>query len=496
MSNSLKVKTNTIKLLIFCWLARGPCAATEFNLNTYGNVQSTWNFGQEETYVDNGFGLEKYVDNKNYRHYKFNLDGDASLTVNRLQFRFTDHLSGDVYSVKDQISRNSNYQNYASFEGDYFIHDNVRVKGVLNYDIFEDQSFPEFSSDEFSARLEIEKKLRRDAFLTVGYEARDLDFSETPLDSYIQKDVFINFYRFSPEKNTFKYRREARQLDQEGALKKDMFHDSTRDYLGRMGLNRTASMIPLVDLSEQIDIYEPYQIQSNMTFELDSKIRYRELSNALEKSYLEAQVNGVVQFFFDSEHHFSIENHYSDRDYAEESLANNLLHFQRNEALLSHYLAVNRFVFDHRLSIDQYFYKNRPSWDSMEWELNSGISYDILRRWNLSYYNSWSKVSYELPRQFFTNHEHSFHSFSWSYKFSNKFSFKSQYDSESKIITFFENSIDSSFHKKAQDHRLQYDSNKLFGFHAGYKWERERHNNYEINDRYEQMTYVGASIKI
>ena len=82
--------------------------AGEFNYNSYGDIESTWNFGEEEIYVDNGFGLEKFVEKKDYRHYKLNLDGEVFLSLNRLQFRFTDRLMGDNFSIKDQISRNSN----------------------------------------------------------------------------------------------------------------------------------------------------------------------------------------------------------------------------------------------------------------------------------------------------------------------------------------------------------------------------------------------------
>lgn len=470
--------------------------ASQFNSTVFGDIKSTWNFGKEETYVETGRGLQKFTEDKNFTEYKINFDGQASWLIDRLRFQFRDRLNADVFSIKDQISRNSNYHNYAEFEGDYFVHDQTRVKGFLSYDIFEDQSFPEFSSNNFGAKIEIERKLRRNTFLSGGFEAQDLEFRNTPLDSYFQRDAYISFYRFSPQKNTFKHRRGYQTNPDPQMLKKDMFKEDTREYLNQLGLSRTASLIPIVDLGKQIDFYVPYQIQSNMTFELDAKVRYRELYNSIQRSFLEGQINGVTQFFFNSEHNLRIENHFYDRDYAQESLSDNLLHFQRNETLLSHYIAIKRFVFDHRLTVDQYFYKNQASWDSHNWIFDSAISYDIIRRWNLSYYNSWSRVNYELPRQFFTNNEHNYHSFSWRYRFSRDFSMKAIYDSESKNIKFFENSIDSSFHRKAQDYRLQYKSGNLLGFHTGYKWERERHHNFEVNDRYERMVYLGASIKL
>ena len=76
----------------------------------------------------------------------------------------------------------------------------MRVKGILSYDIFEDESFPEFSTNDFAAKLEIERKLRRNTFLTMGYEAHDLEFDTSSFDNYNQQDLYLSFYRFSPEK--------------------------------------------------------------------------------------------------------------------------------------------------------------------------------------------------------------------------------------------------------------------------------------------------------
>ena len=492
----MRVKTNTIVMLLFCLIARGPCFAAKPNIQIYGDVESTWNFGREETYVDTGFGLQKISQEKDYRHLDVNVDGQVSWMVDRLRFNFSDRLDVDIYSQKNQISRNSNYQNFAQFEGDYFIHDNMRVKGILSYDIFEDESFPEFSTNDFAAKLEIERKLRRNTFLTTGYEAHDLEFDTSSFDNYNQQDLYLSFYRFSPEKNTYKHHRSAPSGYQPGMLKKSMFKDSTANYLSQLGLSNTASLIPMIDLDQEIDTYIPYQIQSNMAFELEARIRNRELYNSLEKSFLEAQINGVVQFFFNAEHNFRIENHYYDREYARESQTDNLFHYQRNETLFSHYYAVNRFVFDHRLSIDQYFHRDQSDWDSFHWVFDSAVSYDIMRRWNLSYYNSWSQIDYDVPRQFFTNNEYNFHSFSTSYRISNKLKFTATFDSESKNVKFFENSIDSSFRKRARDLRLEYKFKRLWGAHTGYKWERESHRIFEVNDRYEAMAYVGASIQL
>ena len=206
----------------------------------------------------------------------------------------------------------------AQFEVDYFIHDSMRLKGILNYEIFEDESFPEFSTNDFGAKLEIERKLRRNTFLIAGYEAHDLEFDSSISDNYYQQDLYLSYYRFSPEKNTFKYRRSVPKGYQSNMLKKSMFKDGSAQYPAQLGLSKTASLIPMVDLDQEIDMYIPYQIQSNMAFELEARIRNRSCITLL-KSFLEAQVNGV-QFFFNPEHNFRIENHYYDREYAENRL--------------------------------------------------------------------------------------------------------------------------------------------------------------------------------
>ena len=142
-----------------------------------------------------------------------------------------------------------------------------------------------------------------------------MEFDSSISDNYYQQDLYLSYYRFSPEKNTFKYRRSVPKGYQSNMLKKSMFKDGSAQYLAQLGLSKTASLIPMVDLDQEIDMYIPYQIQSNMAFELEARIRNRELYNTLEKSFLETQVNGVVQFFFNPEHNFRIENHYYDREY-------------------------------------------------------------------------------------------------------------------------------------------------------------------------------------
>ena len=101
----MRVKTNTIVMLLFCLIARGPCFAAKPNIQIYGDVESTWNFGREETYVDTGFGLQKISQEKDYRHLDVNVDGQVSWMVDRLGFNFSDRLDVDIYSQKNQISQ-------------------------------------------------------------------------------------------------------------------------------------------------------------------------------------------------------------------------------------------------------------------------------------------------------------------------------------------------------------------------------------------------------
>ena len=73
------MKTNTIVMLLFCLIVRGPCFAAKPNLQIFGDIESTWNFGREETYEDTGFGLQKISEDKNFRHYDVNFDGKIDL---------------------------------------------------------------------------------------------------------------------------------------------------------------------------------------------------------------------------------------------------------------------------------------------------------------------------------------------------------------------------------------------------------------------------------
>lgn len=468
----------------------------ESQTRVLGDLALQYYFGDEQTFVDTGNGLQRLSSDKRFSHWDVNLDGEHLWNLGRLQILLRDRFTGDIYSDKNQISRNSDYQNLAELESSYFLSETVRMRGKLSYDVFEDQSFPEFSTDDFGGVLEWEKLIRRNTFLSVGYEAHDVDFEFSPLDNYYQQDAYLKFFRYSPVRMTIKaLHRPPEKLDSL-MMDKETFQDGTRDLLIRNGHGAVAARIPEYSLKEARTEFLPYQVDSPMTFELETRVRQRELYNTLERSFLEGQVNGLVLFQLSPSHTFSIENNFSDRDYARQNLTDNVLSYQRNEGEISHFIFFNRIMMDHRFEIDSVFYKDQPDFDYVDWTFSSNVSYDVLRNWNVSAYNAWKRVEYDVPRQFFTNNDYNVHSLSTQWKFSSKVSAKFILDYERRTFKFFTNVIDSSFSKKGRDFRVNWDLRRNFGFHTGYKWERERHASFQVNDRYEDLFYVGSSMKL
>ena len=450
--------------------------------------------GEEETFVDTGLGLSKTVTDKNFRYYDATMDGEVSWLIGRLQLTASDVFDGDIYTDKNQLTRTSNWQNNAKLSGDYFINELIRMKGSLTLDTFEDQSFPQFSTDDFGGVLELERKVRRNVFLTLGYEVHDLNFKNTTEDDYYQQDAYLSFFRFSPEKNTIKVKLRRHGKTAPLMMRKEYFKDGTRQMLTQYGMVSTATYIPEVSYEDEYTEYLPFKYQSNFSFELEGRVRKRELFNALENTYLEGQINGTAQFFFNQEHFFKYENNFSDRDYARQNLPSNLLNFQRNIGNFQHYFARGDFVFDHRLKVENFWYKDQPDYDSFEWIFDSSISWDLLKNWNVSAYHSFSQIEYDLPRQFFTSNEFDSRSLITTWKFNRLTNLVVTLDEQKRSVKFFENSIDSTFRKKGSDYKLIYrpDGSRNWAFHGGYRWERERHSNFQANDRYEQLSYIGA----
>ena len=158
---------------------------------------------------------------------------------------------------------------------------------------------------------------------------------------------------------------------------------------------------------------------------------------------------------FRSDHDLRIEDQFSDRDYGGESLSDNLLSYQRNIAHIAHFVAWPTIRFDTSLELDNTLYKSRPAFDSFEWEFQSSVSWDLLERWNLSWFNVFSAMEYENPRDFFTNWDYELRSFISTIKMGDGFTLKGNFDREKKDFKFFENSIDRKSTRLNSSHSQQ-----------------------------------------
>jgi len=466
------------------------------NLQVHGDLDISVYRGEEETFLDSTNGLSTVVRDLDFRSYDVGLDFFYRHRMGAVEFEILDRVDLDIYSEDDLLFRDSNGSNLLEIGGQAILSPGFRIRGKALLDTFEDQTYPEYSNEDLGGYLEVEYRLRPRVFINLGYEVHDREFDISFLDDYTQRDIYVGYYRFSPAKNTLKPSRQESYERVQGELKEDQFVPGTRDALMDGGFFKAASLIPAKPRRRGIYGFLPYTVDAPMAFELEGRLRHRDLFNFNERSFIEGQINSTVQFFLGDDHDLRIEDQFADRDYASESLADNLLSYQRNTALVSHFVAWPTIRFDTSLELDTIFYKSRPSFDSQEWEFQSSVSWDVLSRWNLSWFHLFSKKGYETPREFFTNWDYQLRSFTSTIELGDGFTLKGNFDREEKEYKFFENSVDSSFHKKAQDYRLIYNFSSVHQVHIGYSWERERHIQFSVNDRYEELGYVGTRISL
>ena len=451
-------------------------------------------FRSEETFLSTVDGISKLDDDLRFQSYDLGLNFDYSRRIGGLKVRISDRMNLDLYSEDDLIFRDSNGSNHLEFEGQAILAPGLRLKGGLQLDTYEDRSFVEYSNEDRGAYLEAEYRLRPGVSLHLGYETHIREFDVSVEDDYNQRDIYLGYYRLSPAKTTLKQVQQEGDAMARGALHRDQFLDETRDKLMDGGYPRLASLIPEKPRLKGIYGFLPYTVDAPMTFEIEARLRHRDLVNFQQRSYIEGQINSLVQFFINDDHDLRIEDQFSDRDYGGESLSDNLLSYQRNIAHIAHFVAWPTIRFDTSLELDNTLYKSRPAFDSFEWEFQSSVSWDLLERWNLSWFNVFSAMEYENPRDFFTNWDYELRSFISTIKMGDGFTLKGNFDREKKDFKFFENSIDSSYSKRGHDYRLIYNLSAIHEIHCGYRWERERHLQFIVNDRYEELGYVGTKI--
>ncbi|MCJ8347703.1 hypothetical protein MJH12_19370, partial [bacterium] len=74
----------------------------------------------------------------------------------------------------------------------------------------------------------------------------------------------------------------------------------------------------------------------------------------------------------------------------------------------------------------------------------------------------------------------------------NRSSVMGSFFSETKTLGQFKNQIDSPYERIGQDYRFVMSPSELWSWHLGYKWEEEEHSQFNTNDRFERLVYVGT----
>jgi hypothetical protein len=483
-------------LLFFLFLTFSFSVPSKSTFRLNGEMDFSTYQGEEETFLDSINGLSTLRQDLDFHRYDVGMDLLFRQKMGALELEVLNRADLDLFSEDNLIFRDSNGNNLLEIGGQAILSPGWRLRGRGLWEVFDDRSFPEYSNDDLGGIFEIEHRIRPRVSLNLGYEVHDREYDTSIFDNYRQRDFYLGYYRFSPAKTTLKPVRSESEERVPGELKSDQFVSETRNALIDEGFFKTATLIPSRTTRRGIYGFLPYTVDSPMSFELEGRIRHRELYNSLEKSYLEGQINGVAQFFLSDNHEFRIDDQFSDRDYSSESLADNLLSYQRNIAVLSHFLSFSTISFDTSLELDSTFYKSRPLFDNLEWEFQSSVSWDVLNRWNLSWYHVFANVAFEMHRYFFTNWDYQLRSFTSTISLGDGFMLKGSFDREKKEFHFFENSIDSSFNKKGQDYRVIYNISPTHQIHAGFRWERERHFEFSVNDRYEELGYVGTRLSL
>ncbi len=466
--------------------------AGSYSLTTNADLEVSSFSGREQTLRDSAGILSRQDRDLAFRDLDLNFDALMSREGKGIHWNLSERLNLALFSDRNLRIRDSNYQNTLTLDGNLSLSPRIRLKGEGSIHNFEDQSFPDFSNRDLGARLEIERHLHDHTYLSLGYEAHDLEFDRKTIENYQQRDFFLSYFRFSPGQQARRLMRKQNEGNPDSSAWTEPLSTEAHESLMGNGFPRTAALMGEISEHSLRPDYEVYSLKGDMSFELEARLAHRELFNDLEKSYLEGQINGAARFYPGDNHYLEIENRFADRDYSKESLGQNLLSHQGNLARITHFLGLDKISFDHRLSFDSIFYKTIPDYDNYEWILDSSISWDVLQRWNLAWFNVFSKQNYDQPREFFTNNDYRFRSLASAYRLGRGFSFLTRMDRERRRFLFFENFIDSSYNRKTQDYRVEYQVTARISLHLGYLWERERHFVFQGNDRFERLGYLGA----
>lgn len=484
---------------LFCLVFRQSAEAWEFS----GSGELNWYRGKEEVFLPFGLGgLAKQERNVDYRRYTTWASLFLPQKSGRVEWSIANDFDGDIYSNvsllspmidSSQQTKFSNWLNSTNLQVNWPMSAQLRLKGAAGVDFFRDRSFPEFSADEKTASLELERLLRENTYLSFGYQALDVDFISAPLEDYYQRDLYVSFHRYSPAK----YRTERRDFTDSYAYNHlgSNFDENSLRVINEQGFFH--SYYSLENMRTKY-LQKPRYYQttswSDMVFELEGRLRHRDLYNNLERSFIEGQLNATARFIFHDNHYLQLKNLYSDRDYARDSDPDIINSYWGNFFELAYVRSNDGFSADTRASYDNYFHKNNKDNDYNILSLQCLFGWDIIKQWNISWFGLFREADYDVPRLYFADYRLRLNSISLSWHFNDGFSLTGTKEHEDKKVAEFESILDASFKREAMDFRLQWQSSGALAYHAGYRFDEKIHTILEDYDRYEDLFYGGTSV--
>ncbi|MCJ8347730.1 hypothetical protein MJH12_19515, partial [bacterium] len=388
------MKTLLFYILIFCpWVIY----ASSLRLDIFGDITTSYFTGKEEYYGNVGTGINKVVSDLIFQNTELNLQLDLSKTHKKLNLSITDRIYGDLLSNRNTRTRFSSFNNFLEFKANFTPNQDLRLHSTFTSDIYEDQSFKEYSHKNSSADFGVEKRLHLNTFLGMGSNLSQTRFDSSLGDNFDQTDIYFSYFRFSKERYTIK-RDEVNEPSQVKFLIMEGIKESTRRKFSDMGYLRTLANFQSMESKPNLFIYRPYKLQSDMSFDLEYRVRHRELYNSVEKSFIEQQINGALMFYFSDNHSLRMVDHYTDREYSKDFTEDRLFSHRRNQLEFTHNLQSNKVYVSSGVLLDYTFHKDKEDFDQHDITMDFDISWDIMPGWNFAYNYSNLRKSYDQDK--------------------------------------------------------------------------------------------------
>ncbi|MCO4782607.1 MAG: hypothetical protein KC646_09805 [Candidatus Cloacimonetes bacterium] len=486
------MKTLFFYIIFFCpWVLY----ADSLRHNIYGDITTNYFTGTEEYYINSGSGVVKSAPDLSFQNTELNLELDVSKTFKKLDISLTDRIYGDILSKRNTRSRFSSYNNFFELKANFAPHQDLRLHSTLTSDIYEDQSFGEYSHSNTTFDVGAEKRIKLNTFLGVGTNVSHTRFDSSVIDDFDQSDVYFSYFRFSQERYTLK-RDELSESSHVKFVLMEGIKESTRRAFSDWGYLRTLANFQSMEEKPNLFIYRPYKLQSDMSFDLEYRVRHRDLYNSNQKSFLEQQVNGALMFYLNDNHSFRIVDHYSDREYANSSFADRLFSHRRNKLELTHNIQANKIYVSSGMLLDYTFHKDKEDYDQHDISMDFDISWDIMPGWNFAYNYSNLRKSYDHDQEYFTDYRQVHGNLTIRADLTRNASVMGSFFNETKRFNRFVNQIDSPYDRVGQDYRVMLNPTESWSWHVGYKWEEEEHSSFVTNNRFERLAYVGTRFSL